>query len=124
MTGDRGEAPATVFLAVCWIAAGLITAVMVLLFLFALGNPSCSSDDTSGQRVAQVIAVLAVAAIAGVWIGAAALLRSPRLRTWWGRALLGVALPVTLVVAFVGADRLMTAGVDLVAESSDHAMCW
>lgn len=114
----------TVLLAVCWIASGLLTAVMVLLLAQPLAIPECVSFDASGQRVAQVVAALTVAAMAGVWVVAVNRLRSGRLTTNRGRAVLAVGLPVVLVLTFLGGGGLMTAAVDRVADSSDHAMCW
>lgn len=101
-----------------------MTAVMLLLLLQPFTIPECSSFDTSGQRAAQIVAVVIFAALVAVWVGGTRLVRTGRGATRRGRALLGVTLPVTLVVTFFAGAGVMDVAVDLVADSSDHAMCW
>ncbi len=114
----------TVILTLGWIAAGLLTAVLLLLLVQPFSMPECVSYDKAGQNVARIGAVVIAVALIAVWIGAVRLLRTRWGASGWTRAGLAVALPVAVLFTFTTGASIMDAAVDRVADTSDSASCW
>ena len=132
MNSSPAEAPArarvagtasVIVLALSGVFSALMTAVLVLLLSQPIGIPECASFDPEGQRAAQVVGLGIVAALGVTWALAAVGIHHNRGRVA-GRLALAVVLPAALLAVFVGGGAAMTAAVDSVADSSDHAMCW
>lgn len=106
-----------------WTVGGLITLVVLLLLTQPFFLPECVSYERAGQHAARIGALVIVALLVAVWVGAVLALR--RAGTGLaGRLALAVGLPVAVVVAFAIGASAMGLLVDQAAPGGDHAMCW
>ncbi|HEX7167020.1 MAG TPA: hypothetical protein VF230_08575, partial [Acidimicrobiales bacterium] len=117
--GQAARYAAVAVVVVGWLVAAFLTFLALIFVSFAVGRPECSTNDPTGQAVERVAGVLFAISVVTCWLTAIGALISPRWKRPGRRALVGVALPVALVAAWLVVAYTSSAIVDRVAETTD-----